>query len=436
MSDRQMNRRRQYLILGLVSVIGAGVFSFLLFPRLVEPLKVYYLRADGYYDIAENLLAGKGFHYGEKPGFDTGAFKREPLYPLFLAAIMKTGSFLPILISIQILIYLLTVWTAYSLFLKFGNPVIAFWASLLFASYPYSYWYVAKPTPENITPLLLLINVLLCHNYISERDPKFLFLWGITSAACVLSKSNLLLAVLVGLGVIWLRMPKSWKLVGHSAVCLIIFLACLSPWVIRNYRLSEKFIWGSSMFGTVFFVGNVNADWATVKDLATHQKGENEITAEWKRIYDEKKETGPPEQRENQFLLEAAVDTEFARRVGPWIFNNKMEFLKKLLINLPTMWFITTDKIKSILLLVFQTGLIFTCIYGVWLTLRQKITTFELHALLLMFAMYVANAAIFADARFTHVVLPFIAYFSAVGLGNILRSRFGPRPSAAIEHPR
>ena len=66
--------KRPNLSLALLALLGSGIFSVLLSPDLVKPLKVNYLVADGYAPIAHHIFAGKRFEMGGQSRFDRGAF--------------------------------------------------------------------------------------------------------------------------------------------------------------------------------------------------------------------------------------------------------------------------------------------------------------------------------------------------------------------------
>jgi 4-amino-4-deoxy-L-arabinose transferase-like glycosyltransferase len=406
-----------YIILIILSVTFTSLFSFLIFPHLVNPLSVDYMRADGYYDIASNVINKGEFYYGSEPRFDKGAFKREPLYPLVLALTML-GGFPNSMIILQIFLYTLSVLLMYKTFIEFGaDRKRVFWGAVIYAIYPYSYWYVAKPSPENIMPLFLLLNIFLFNKYIRNGKFSTLAIWGIVSGLCVLTKSSLVL--LFGIGLILtittlIRTDKS-KMMLHVLSALIIFCLTLSPWIIRNYRLTGQIIWGSTMAGTSFFVGNINASMETLKSMGTNLKGESLVGREWKRIYKEKLL-----QKGNdidKYKLEAEIDSLFKKKVIPWIIDHKLEFFKKIIFNFGTSWFISNYKSKSIILLGFQAPLLICCIIGVYRMFSHRIIgQFELYLLFIMVSYYLLYSMILGGARYYHVLLPLIFYFCTFSL--------------------
>lgn len=423
--------RRPTLSLFLLSLLCSGFFSFVLFPKLVDALQVHYMRADGYYDIAENLLAGKGFYIGNEPRFDRGAFKREPIYPLLMAATLALPFFPMSLIILHLLFQAGAVCLAFTIFRDYGkvSKEVAYAAAAVFAVFPFSYWYVAKPTPENITTLFLLVNVWLAQRYFSQERGHMLFLWAASCGLCTLSKSNLVLLFPIGMVFVWLTRIWSFRLAAWSVLSAAIFILTLTPWIARNHRLSGQVIWGSTMLGTSFFVGNTNASLMTLKNLGTHLKGEEAMSSEWKKVYAEKLNALPSGTQPDKYRLEAEVDGEFHKRVRPWIAAHPALFVKKILINLPTLWFITHERAKSLLVFFFQGPLMLFGCWGLWSAFRRGWSIFEWQVIVLMSAVYAIHSAVLADARYFHVFLPFVCYFFCIGFAAACR-KFLPAEQA------
>jgi hypothetical protein len=412
-------RRSACLLVGFAAGISA-VFAFLVFPHLVDPLHVHYMRADGYYDLAENLLSGRGFVFGEEPRFNAGAFKREPMYPLFLAAFLKFSGFPQTLIAAQIALFSCITFLSYQLFLRYGaEGRVAFWAAALFAAYPFSFWYVAKPTPENLSPIFLLLNAWLLQWYLSRPGIGRAAAWGLSWTLAVFAKSNLILLGPIGFLIMVIYGARRPIVLAHMVVAATVFVAGMSPWVARNYDLSGRFIWGSSMGGSSFFVGNRNADWESIKNLGTDLKGESTVDTEWKEeYYRNKAMVASP----NPYRLEAKIDAAFDARVIPWIYENKAAFARKVLINAGTLWFISSDPAKSRILLVFQGPLMLAAFAGILLAIRRGLTPLEAYMALVMGSLYAVHSVILADARYTHVYLPFTAYFAVTTGVRLIRS--------------
>jgi hypothetical protein len=171
------------------------------------------------------------------------------------------------------------------------------------------------------------------------------------------------------------------------------------------------------MGGTSFFVGNRNADWETLRNLGTELKGEDAIYAEWKVVYQEKRASAA---NPDNFRLEAEVDAWFDARVAPWIWANKGAFARKIALNAATLWFITHERTKSIILGLFQGPMVLGALVGLWFAWRRGMNSLEVHMALVVLGLYAVHCAILADARYLHVYLPFMAYFAALAAARLI----------------
>lgn len=416
--------QRPTLALVLLAGSCSGTFSVLVFPHLVTPLKVHYMMADGYYPIAQNILAGNGFEMGGEPRFDRGAFKREPLYPLFLAALLATRKFVPALLTVQILLYIITVLVAYRVFTLWGQPGVAYWAAVLFALHPYAYWYVAKPTPENFSPLILLLNIWACQSYLANRKIATVLVWGGLCGVAILVKSQLMILFPIGVLLLIITFGVRRSIVP-TVVAALVLLATLSPWAVRNYCLSRKVMVSSSMFGTSFFVGNENASWETIKELSFHRRGETMIAADWKARYAQIRAHGSERAKSDKYVVEATIDSEYSREVLPWIISHKATFLRKLLINASILWFIADEPAKSVLIGLSMLPVMTLALLGIWNGWKRNRTAFQIHLISIVCVLYASYSAILAMGRYMHVSLAIECYFAIAGAQALVAWRRG-----------
>jgi hypothetical protein len=360
-----------------------------------------------------NVAAGRGFEMGGEPRFDRGAFKREPLYPLFLAGLIRTGHFLTALLASQILLFGATVLAAYRVFRFCGAPGVAWPAAALFALHPYAYWYVAKPTPENFSPLILLLSLWAFHKYLGAEKLAAMLVWGGLCGMAILIKSQLIILFPIGLLLLFGHRGYRRSILPAGTAALVCILM-LSPWAIRNYRLSHKLMVSSSMFGTSFFLGNENANWKTVKEVSTHLRGETSIAADWKMRYAQLLAQGAEKKWGDKYTVEAQIDSEYSRQVLPWILSHKIAFFRKLMINASILWFIADEPAKSILIAISLLPVLALCLAGMWHS--WKITIFEIHLVAIICTLYASYSATVAMGRYMHVALPLECYFSVLGL--------------------
>jgi hypothetical protein len=125
-----------------------------------------------------------------------------------------------------------------------------------------------------------------------------------------------------------------------------------------------------------------------------------------------------------QYYAEAQVDSEFARRVIPWIQTHKLEFLRKILINTTTLWFIADYWRKSVLLMLFMGPVLAGCIVGIRVARRQGWTALDVQMVAILASLYLFYSAVSAYSRYLHVALPLAFYFCAIA-GHAIAERRG-----------
>lgn len=192
---------------------------------------------DWYFEVGKNIAAGHGFSIdGHSP-----SPVQVPLYPLFLAASLALFGSYKFAAAVQVILGSLIPVLGRRLSLKLiPSEKIGLWVGLALALEP------------NL--------VLLSSVFFSETLFILVFLWFTLSFVVYLEKSNLkslaLSSFLLGVSTLIrtvtqflpvLLIPLSWWLLRrrlppkalafHAALSILIFLAVLSPWLYRNYKV-------------------------------------------------------------------------------------------------------------------------------------------------------------------------------------------------------
>ncbi len=192
-----------------------------------------------YRPIAESVLAGHGFSFN---GYPTAV--APPLYPLFVAACQRLfggaagGLRLPLLV-----IDLGCVLLVWALGRRLLGPRRGLIAGLLAAMCPYSTWTIALGTTE---PLFLFIHTgFLLAFVVAEERPtagRGAVAGAVLGLATLTRAVPLLLpAFLAPLWFVRAPKPRRRAAAGIGAF-LGVFLAVLSPWIVRNTLLFHRFI--------------------------------------------------------------------------------------------------------------------------------------------------------------------------------------------------
>lgn len=207
-----------------------------------------------YYSIAENL-------YEKNVFVDRGQLssEREPMYPLFVAFIFGLfGKNAAVVYIVQgavgailcIFIYLLAEgtggrsaalvsWVLASTYLIFIKSETLFLTELSF------------------TFLLILSLYAIKSAWDSEKKFCSLYLGFFTLGLATLTRPvAFFLAFIIAIAyAVSKREPARMKRIKIASIACLVFLAVLSPWVIRNYIVHDEFVFFTTNFGKVLYAG-------------------------------------------------------------------------------------------------------------------------------------------------------------------------------------
>lgn len=223
--------------------------------------------------IAENLLAGKGFSI-ELLGAEGPTSQQAPFYPFLLAAfyaLFGVGSAKAIL-AVQLLqclagagLVLAVVWLAWSLVPD--QPALGWIAGLGAAVYPTHLYMVTHLQVAVWAALLLtvLLAVVVSPRWRATRGGAILA--GLLAGALLLVEPILVLALPVSAVAFWLaerrRLARAaWGRLGLMTAVTVVVIA---PWVVRNAAVHGEFVFIKSTFGYAFWQGNTPGSWGTDK---------------------------------------------------------------------------------------------------------------------------------------------------------------------------
>jgi 4-amino-4-deoxy-L-arabinose transferase-like glycosyltransferase len=220
--------------------------------------------------IGRSLALGQGF----SSPFDgaTGPTAWEPpLYPFVIAGVFKLcGIYTPA--SALVLLVLNSIFSALTcipIFLIakrcFGEKV-AVWSSWSWALLPPIIFWCTRYVWETSLAALLLALIFCLALVLEEEDgltPRvgFGLLWGMAALT-----NTTLLSFLPASGIwVWYRRAKRGKhSLSGALLASAVFAACLTPWLVRNYRVFGQFIFIRSNFGAELRLGNgpgANGTW-------------------------------------------------------------------------------------------------------------------------------------------------------------------------------
>jgi Dolichyl-phosphate-mannose-protein mannosyltransferase len=218
--------------------------------------------------IARSLASGDGF--ANPFNETTGATAWEPpLYPFLIAGVFKlfgiyTRASALVLLILNGIFSALTCVPIFLIARRCFSEKVAVWASWLWALIPSGF--ATRWVWETSLAALLLATIFWLTLELEQGDGlhpwlELGLLWGI---AVLTNTSMLAFLPACGLWAWYRRARRGKRSFGGIALASIIFLACITPWLIRNYRTFGQFVFLRSNFGAELRVGNgpgANGTW-------------------------------------------------------------------------------------------------------------------------------------------------------------------------------
>jgi 4-amino-4-deoxy-L-arabinose transferase-like glycosyltransferase len=260
-----------------------GIALLALAARVVAVLW-YSDRQQVYYEymlIARNLLSGHGYSLAwDLPGAvlePTSLFP--PLYVYWCAFWMwlARANFVWLYLA-QAAVSALGVWPAYQIARRLFDSRAGLIAALLYAGYPELAYLPVRPVPEFAYVAGGLWAIWLYYRLIDAgaggRAPTRIVIGcGLLCGVLLLIKeSALLLLAAILLALIW-RGRSWWK---SAAWIAVMVLAVLSPWLVRNAVVQERFIPLRTGYGYNLWIGNNPA----ATGLARTEEGDWVVTSQ------------------------------------------------------------------------------------------------------------------------------------------------------------
>jgi 4-amino-4-deoxy-L-arabinose transferase-like glycosyltransferase len=406
--ERSIRSREMHLLLGicLLALLIRVAFSFVLFPRLADPLNLG-RDPDLFGWLATNWATGKGYAWYEGAGPTTF---RGPGYPLLLAAVYRVfGDLLPGAVLAQCLMgALLCLVIYYTGELVFGAWV-GYTAAFLGALHPLLIWYSPRLRYEPLLALLLALAVYWMLKAQDSRALKDAFLMGLfLGCAALVNQVVILLPLVVLAG--FLLLPKTHKatLAKQLAVALVTMVAIITPWTVRNYQASGRIIPVHSGAVMDFIKGNYELehyDEAPLQLVKLEQIADEHVA----RLLG----LDPSEYD----LRAEGVDQALLPHALSFVRNEPGKLLAKIAVMVPRFWYLSESPLKSWVLASVQGPFLLLASVGALHALR----TSRRVLLLVLITVYfnLVYAVFHGQARFSTLVVPYVIILAAAALPRI-----------------
>jgi 4-amino-4-deoxy-L-arabinose transferase-like glycosyltransferase len=229
--------------------------------------------------IARSIASGEGFSSPFADGTGPTAWLA-PIYPYLLAGVFKvfgvyTSRSSIAILTINSIFSALTILPVYYIARRTFGPRAALWSGWLAAMFPYAWYWAIKWAWETSLAALLLTCVFLLSMRMADitwmDKDKWVFapsarwsdwllfglLWGLIA---LVNPSLLLWLPFCGLWLLFIqrRAKRPRAPIWPATAAGLIFVAVLSPWVVRNYLVFHRFIPLRSNFGAELRMGNAD----------------------------------------------------------------------------------------------------------------------------------------------------------------------------------
>ena len=376
------------LLVAAAGVAVSLVFSTLIYPRIDRSLSLN-LDPDRCGVLAGNVASGRGYVYaeGEPPAVDRG-----PAYPAFLALLrLATGTDAPLVIqAAQALLHGATALLVYGLLLHRAGRRAAIVGQLLTALHPMLVWYSARVWTETFFTFLVTAALVL-HGKVLARPGGF----AAAAAGAVAGLASLTKGIFLPWGLLAGGLLLAQK--GRGALRPALFLAfvpllVLLPWTIRNAAVTGAFVPVHTLLGANMINGDVVRD-----SLFVHPGSSSTLYAVAQARRDALlKGTGwtMSDPAGDRHLLDASLRGNLSR---PELF------LRKLLLNAATFWYLAESPEKSLFLALIQAPLVAVVVVAFF---RLRGQTPAMPLLLLVGLFWVLHALVNGWARYSAPILP------------------------------
>ena len=212
--------------------------------------------------IGAAIASGRGF--SDPFGPPTGPTAWEPpLYPYLIAGVFqifgiysRASAF--VLLSINSILSALTCIPIFLIARRVFSEKVAVGAAWTWALLPYVMFWCTKSVWETSLSALLMALIFWLSLSMEDREGlmpwvEFGLLWGI---AALCSSSLLSFLPASGLWAWYQRRKRREPSLGGVVLSSVVFVACLSPWLVRNYQVFSEFIFIRDNFGAELRLGN------------------------------------------------------------------------------------------------------------------------------------------------------------------------------------
>ena len=212
--------------------------------------------------IGRSIAQGRGFSNPFNETTGPTAWE-PPLYPFLIAGVFRVFGVYShasalILLSINSIFSALTCIPIFLIAKTCFNEKVAVWSSWTWALLPSVIFWCTRWVWETSLAAFLLAVIFWLTFTMDEKDGlkpwlQFGLLWGV---AALTNTALLSFLPVSGLWVWYHRAKLGKRSLSGVILALIVFAACITPWLVRNQRVLGQFVFIRSNFGAELRLGN------------------------------------------------------------------------------------------------------------------------------------------------------------------------------------
>ncbi len=413
--------KNNLIAVGAVVFIVHVLLLFAIIPIVSARLAPSYNQdvfADGYDYLATNLAAGNGYRF--YPDSAT-TLMREPGYPLVLAGLMLLfgRAFIAVKI-VNLMLALGTAWFLTRIVRKFTDSQ---WAIIvapsLFLFHPGTLIAESRGGVEILFGFLLTSFVVTLYAAIDSRRSSAFLVCGLVLGVTVLVRSVPIFFPIFLLGYLLIFERKRitpLAALRNVAIILLTMLAVLSPWILRNYSLTGKFVPTASVLGVsaqagqyIFTHRNDGKPWWLLDREAAQERDQlaTQLGYPFRDVYYQTFYRTGDEIRFSSFLLGRVVGVY---KKSPGMF---VDFVGHNLVNI---WIAGKTRMATGANVLIQLPYLVLAMIGAVIGLRNQLWRVVAPIVLLIGYVVSVYIPILAQARYSVPLIPFLSILATIGL--------------------
>jgi 4-amino-4-deoxy-L-arabinose transferase-like glycosyltransferase len=382
-------------------------------------------RPDPYWfsQMAESLLNGEGWSkYGAL------LHRRTPGYPLFVAGLYAVFGVNHVVVQLaQCLLFAGTCWLVQDIGRRIFSDTVGLLAGLLCAVHPSLLRYVPDLHLETLLTFLFTLSTWLACRFFEKPTLQRGAVLGISWGLASLTKAVVMLYPAVFAVLWWLSVrrrsgkaaARSPRVLAPVAVALLFTGLTISPWTIRNYVVTGRFVPITTGFNDAILRSYVfsRSEFITLQK-PPYTDAENEVNAEFRALCAKEGAVWEADDLQTEQILGKAAKER--------VLADPMAFVKKSFVGIFTFWYQMTSLPNSL-----AAGAMALVAWGFAAVGLRRSWREQRPAWLVLAPILYLNfllAALLSLGRYSVPVLPCLVVLAAFGL-NTLLPRLLARPA-------